>query len=920
MRNSERKKFSQDITLSLKELLKSSDLSQELIQKILFLSSIKRQAKQDAAALSIIGNHIKDVNIPASLDMFYKFFHQRNSELSSVKEYFDNSSYLSEIAEYKSSHFYTKNAHYQNISLLSSDEESVVIAVPLNKEDPKVKRVIRSLGCLASNKSILQLDEEGEIFQIALNEKTRNLIKDFNSVCPSSSELANKLKAMPGSGVSLVKLRAKNDLIESGEKVIYADREFIRFLFPYDERIVERIKKSFPGARFSKIPMPDGKPDKSFWQIPIQRVQKDLLKLFVDEFSFNVDSTLFEKFSGYFEELKDDFKELISNSINSGFDGKRLTITGLNNPVFTDRIDRMINIYSLSNAKYNKETQSWVVSIDDFDLSGFNTFGKLLSYYKGGRVDHALRDAFSYLVKIDQEQLAQKGISYAIDGVELKTDVVNTEKGELLPYQRVAVQYACDQKKIFLADDQGLGKTIEALASVEYADEYPLLICSPASVKYNWKKEYLGDEYSDGWLPHRRVQVIDSSNDEIDYDSDVVIINYDLVSGGEMPKKILSRGFNSVVVDESHYIKNPDALRTPVVVEACKKADMALLLSGTPAMNKPKELITQLDALDMLENFGGESRFKSRYCDAKLVSMPIPNSKKKRKVFQFEGSSNIDELGDKLRRFGMIRRLKRDVADEIPGKAREIYQIPIENRELYDAVEEDLNSTVKKILATDSVFQRKLDECSNNEERDALTLDYLAKYGKKQFGEYEVVVKMNRLRTLAVEGKMKGIIDFAERFYEKGKKLVIFASHIESQKIIYEGLKEYGAVHIFGSDKPKDRQKAINEFQHNEDVRFIVCSIKAAREGVTLTAASDIAFAELDWTYAAMAQAEDRVNRKGQTEAVKAYYLVDENTIDGRMLYLINSKKGLHSGIMNDAHEDSISLEEYDEVTSLKHA
>ena len=165
-----------------------------------------------------------------------------------------------------------------------------------------------------------------------------------------------------------------------------------------------------------------------------------------------------------------------------------------------------------------------------------------------------------------------------------------TLEAGLLPHQRVAVEFlVANSMRGLVADDMGLGKTVTAIALLAHAREWPVLVICPSSVKYNWRVELLR------WLPEQltphQVQVVDSGKEAIATDARVLIDTY---AGARIRRgRGELRGFRAVVCDESHNLKSPEAQQTKVLLPLLRRAAVALLLSGTPALSRPYELWTQ---------------------------------------------------------------------------------------------------------------------------------------------------------------------------------------------------------------------------------------------------------------------------------------------------------------------------------------
>ena len=235
----------------------------------------------------------------------------------------------------------------------------------------------------------------------------------------------------------------------------------------------------------------------------------------------------------------------------------------------------------------------------------------------------------------------------AIDGVQRSRahnapvlDIEDRLGGELRPFQRAGVAYALGARRLFLADEQGLGKTVQALATLESDDAYPAVVVCPASLKLNWRREI------EHWLPHRSVTVVSGTGSVADA-AEITVINYEIVHAHRV--RLALRRPHALVLDESHYIKNPRAKRTQAVrklAEALQPDALRMALTGTPVMNHAEELIAQLRVIGRLEDFGSGARFARR----------------------FQGVGAEERIHWHLRRSCFVRRLKADVLPQLPAK------------------------------------------------------------------------------------------------------------------------------------------------------------------------------------------------------------------------------------------------------------
>ena len=297
------------------------------------------------------------------------------------------------------------------------------------------------------------------------------------------------------------------------------------------------------------------------------------------------------------------------------------------------------------------------------------------------------------------------------------------------------------------------------------------------------------------------------------------------------------------------------------------------LLTGTPVVNRPEDLIAQLSILDRLDEFGGATQFRADFCTDPRDKDAVP-------------AVPLRLLSEKLYETCMIRREKKKVLSQLPDKTRTELYIDISNREQYNTAATDL-----------ATYLEKYTECTDWEIRRKMRM--------------EALVKFMTLRALATKGKVAQAIDFIKTFLENDKKLIVFCSLHE---VVDELRKAFPkAVTVTGRDSAINKQAAVDAFQTNENTRLIICSIKAAGVGLTLTAASDVAFIELAWTYADCCQCEDRAHRIGQKDNVNCYYLLGRETIDNTIYSLIHRKKSIASEIMNsddDIPTDEVYFEE----------
>jgi SWI/SNF-related matrix-associated actin-dependent regulator of chromatin subfamily A-like protein 1 len=442
---------------------------------------------------------------------------------------------------------------------------------------------------------------------------------------------------------------------------------------------------------------------------------------------------------------------------------------------------------------------------------------------------------------------AQSGPPLAIEGVL---------GGELRPFQRAGVAYVLAARNTFLADEQGLGKTVQALAALEADDAFPAVVVCPASLKLNWKREI------EHWLPHRSVTVI-SGTGATPPAAEITVLNYEIVHAHRV--RLALREPQALVLDESHYVKNPRAKRTKAVrrlAEALPKDALRLALTGTPVMNHPDELIAQLRIIGRLAEFGSGARFARR----------------------FQGPGAEQRIHWHLRRRCFVRRLKADVLPQLPAKRQVVVPVALENEREYRLAEKDVIAWLR---------EQPLD-LSELEARVAAAL------------RAERLAQLNALKRLAARGKCGPALAWIGDFLASDEPLVVFAGHREVQDLLVERFPD--ARHLLGRDSAIAREAAVQAFQEPDGPQLIICSTRVGAQGITLTRASNVAFLDLEWTPAIHDQAEDRCHRIGQDDAVTAWYLLAAGTIDETMIELIARKRGIVGAVTDGRADESEAL------------
>ena len=439
------------------------------------------------------------------------------------------------------------------------------------------------------------------------------------------------------------------------------------------------------------------------------------------------------------------------------------------------------------------------------------------------------------------------------------------------PYQLKGIARGLELKRFMNCDEPGLGKTLQSIATINLADAFPCLVVCPSSLKINWLREWekftdkkamiLTDKVRDTWTFFFQTGM-----------HQVFIVNYESLKKYFVQRIKKAEGwtlrdvefrnsinlFKSVIIDESHRCKSASTQQAKFCKGICTGKEWVIELTGTPVVNRPKDLIPQLAILDRMNDFGGYKPFVDRYCSGQREA------------------SNLRELNFNLWKYCMFRREKSLVLTDLPDKIRQVNTCEITNRKEYMDAERDLIMYLQKYKDADD--------------------DKIAKAMRG-----EVMVRINILRQISARGKVRDVIEFVKDFRENGKKIILFCSLHE----VVDQLKRYfpTAVSVTGRDSQDEKQRAVDAFQNNPKADIIICSIKAAGVGLTLTASSNVAFVEFPWTYADCCQCEDRAHRIGQKDSVTCYYFLGRRTIDEKVYRIIQEKKNIANAVTGSTED-----------------
>lgn len=454
-----------------------------------------------------------------------------------------------------------------------------------------------------------------------------------------------------------------------------------------------------------------------------------------------------------------------------------------------------------------------------------------------------------------------------------------------MPFQRAGVAYAMGRTSTLIGDVPGLGKTIQAIGVINTDESIrSVLVIAPLSVKLNWQAEL------ERWLVHP-MSIGMATSKTWPEAAQVVIIHPDVLA--KQRANLTAKIWDLLVVDEAHLFKSPKAARSKALFGDKEhtgiRAKRRLAMTGTPIPNRPVEIHPILKWLAP-DEFGHWRKFVERYCDGHQT----------RWGWDVTGASHLDELQRRLRSTLMVRRLKSDVLTELPPKTRQVIRLDTS----------DLGAAVKAALKAEKTAPK---ESARAVAAAALAVELAKADGTDE--EYQAAVQelksaqsvafaqMSKLRHDTAVAKAPAVAAHVKEMLEGGvEKVCVWAHHHDVIDILKAELADYGVVSIIGGDSPEARQAAVDAFQNDADTRVFVGSIQAAGVGITLTAASDAVFAELDWVPGNVTQAEDRCHRISQTGNVLIQHVVLDGSIDSTLAKTLISKQAVIDAALDTRH------------------
>ena len=452
---------------------------------------------------------------------------------------------------------------------------------------------------------------------------------------------------------------------------------------------------------------------------------------------------------------------------------------------------------------------------------------------------------------------------------------------ELMHHQsRFIESVRLGHRSFLLADEPGLGKTAQSLLAASVAGAYPLLAVVPNVVKMNWAREV------ERWTPHRRATVIHGDGEGLDAFADVVIVNYEVLD--RHLSWLSTLGFQGMVVDEAHFIKNLHSQRSRLVLglaDAIRQSTpdpLMVALTGTPLINDIDDFKAIWQFLGWIDGSKPTAQLMEHLEETELTPAD----------FGFYAAAREAVID-----MGIVRRRKIDVAADLPS--RRVVDLPVElDDELGRSIRQAEKDLAARLVAR---FHRaaaagRPDTFEGDD--DAHRRHLIRLVAQSELEEAKSAKSGDNVFTMVRKiGQAKAGLasDYTAQLARSVGKVVFFAKHIDVMDAAEEAFaaRDLKTISIRGDQSALARQKEIDAFNNDPEVAVAVCSLTAAGVGLNLQAASNVVLAELSWTAAEQTQAIDRVHRIGQEEPVTAWRIIAAQTIDSKIAELIDAKQGL---------------------------
>lgn len=501
-------------------------------------------------------------------------------------------------------------------------------------------------------------------------------------------------------------------------------------------------------------------------------------------------------------------------------------------------------------------------------------------------------------------------------------------------HQKTAVKFLLSRKKCILADDMGLGKSLElSVAAIEGNFDSVLIIC-PASIKTNWKKEL------SWYVPEKDITIIEGiqgkNKSELELmlgygvgksgkkvselqeevkergkwqDNRFVIVNFDILDEfyqipATRSKENIQKAYENspmlqyikdkkslIIIDEAHRLSNSTSIRYKVIRDLIKRGEPHSIYAatGTPITNNPRNLYCVLQFLNdpITDDY---NYYMERYCGA--FKVPAKGEKEKwtniwhqrgcngdlkqfirdnAKMIQVAtDGTNLDELKERISHM-YLRRTKEDFNDIVEKTIHEVfYDLSYTQQCEYDKLWEEYE-------------EAKLNEDPEKElNKELLEGGLYRKYLSNQM--------------------VPNTISMTDDFIENNEKVVIACCYDEELYTLREYFGEKCVIYN-GKMSLKEKDEAVRKFMNDNDTKIFIGNINAAGVGITLTSATKLIFNNISFVPGDNQQMCDRIHRLNQTKPVDIYYQLFRGTQYEKMWNIVLKKELIINQVIKKENE-----------------
>ena len=442
----------------------------------------------------------------------------------------------------------------------------------------------------------------------------------------------------------------------------------------------------------------------------------------------------------------------------------------------------------------------------------------------------------------------------------------------LFPFQKKAIYKMIRTKRCMNAASPGLGKSIQGLSCIAYfrnPTKGDVIIC-PSYLRANWYNEVKT------WLPNELDNTIvidkagkshiDDALEKLLYHKGIKIVSYDMAANlfSKMKDRV-DNIFNTVLCDESHFVKDANTKRYKNLSNPIKKAKQVFLLTGTPSPNRNKELYTQFSLLRPNE-FYDYRVFANRYCDGHLDRF---------NYYDDRGSSNVYELSYLMTKM-VIRMRREDYIDDLPDVFR-----------------------AKVVVTPNTISQQFI-------KRKKKFIEELGKMESDENAKFKVQALASEMFRDTAVIKIPPVLEYLSNYIKSIdlEKTILFCKHQTMVKAVEEFLNSNGFegkyISISGQTDMKERPELIARFRDmNSDCMFAVLTIGSCATGLNITPVRKMIFLEMDWSPSTLDQCEARINRIGGSKKLHYTYIICDHSLDEMVFNKLKKKTALTTDVVD---------------------